>query len=287
MIRVTLQDGKTYVDFADNTPPEKIKEVMAKKFYRAGPEIMQGAKTEQRRTEPLEEPFKPVKTPLGMALTAIGMPKERLVKAMSSSENPLYAKMGETLGNMVPYEITPQEATLGMVGSYVGKRAVGFENAPGKFSNLFDRIQRAEISDAEMRLMKKTSSNTYLSDLIEHPVLFNKYPELKDIVVRFNEGSGASLVTTKKGIKYIRLGKDVSEDDLPYTLIHEIQHWIQEKEGFSEGKNIIKSGPEAYTKSAGEIEARDVEARMALGSEKRLHTLPYTSEYFGLKEWIK
>lgn len=287
MIRVTLQDGTTHVDFPDGTSPETIKSAMANKFYRAGPQIMQGSKTEQRRADPLEEPMKPVKTPVGMVLNAIGYPKERLVRALSSSENPIIAKGGEMLASMVPYEITPQEATLGMVGSYVGQRAIGFKKAPGRFSNLFDRMQRAEISDAEMRLMKTTSSNTYLSNLIEHPVLFNKYPELKDIVVHFNEGSGASLVTTKGGIKYIRLGKNISEDDLPYTLIHEIQHWIQEKEGFAEGKNIRKSGPEAYTKSAGEIEARDVEARMALGSEKRLHTLPYTSEDFGLKEWIK
>ena len=130
MIRVTLSDGKTYVDFPDGTNPAEIKTAMAKKFYRAGPEIMQGSKTEQRRAEPLEESFKPVKTPLGMALTAIGMPKERLVKAMSSSENPLYAKMGETLGNMVPYEITPQKAALGMVSEIKA-----FHGSPHKFKN--------------------------------------------------------------------------------------------------------------------------------------------------------
>jgi len=130
MIRVTLSDGKTYVDFPDGTNPAEIKTAMAKKFYRAGPEIMQGSKTEQRRAEPLEESFKPVKTPLGMALTAIGMPKERLVKAMSSSENPLYSKTGEMLANMVPYEITPQEAALGMVSEIKA-----FHGSPHKFKN--------------------------------------------------------------------------------------------------------------------------------------------------------
>jgi hypothetical protein len=118
------------VDFPDGTNPAEIKTAMAKKFYRAGPEIMQGSKTEQRRAEPLEESFKPVKTPLGMALTAIGMPKERLVKAMSSSENPLYSKTGEMLANMVPYEITPQEAALGMVSEIKA-----FHGSPHKFKN--------------------------------------------------------------------------------------------------------------------------------------------------------
>jgi len=71
---------------------------------------------------------------LGMALTAIGMPKERLVKAMSSSENPLYAKMGETLGNMVPYEITPQEAALGMVSEIKA-----FHGSPYKFNKFSNK----------------------------------------------------------------------------------------------------------------------------------------------------
>lgn len=123
MIRVTLQDGSTYVDFPDNTSPEKIREVMSKKFYRAGPEIMQGARTEQYKPKNLlEEPVPPVKTPIGTILNAIGYPQERLQRALTSpAGTPLQQKIVGTAGGLlagfVPYEMGPKEMALGMASS--------------------------------------------------------------------------------------------------------------------------------------------------------------------------
>ena len=70
---------------------------------------------------------------------------------------------------------------------------------------------------------------------------------------------------------------------LSKTLVHEIQHAIQDIEGFASGSNteywrdvgIPESKlREYYEKTAGEIEARDVENRLELTMEQRKNTRP-------------
>nr|WP_320022105.1 LPD23 domain-containing protein [uncultured Draconibacterium sp.] len=57
------------------------------------------------------------------------------------------------------------------------------------------------------------------------------------------------------------------------TLVHEIQHAIQAIEGFEKGTNSKVSGDDAYWKSAGEVEARNVQTRLNMSTEERLNSL--------------
>lgn len=82
---------------------------------------------------------------------------------------------------------------------------------------------------------KKTDSGK-LEDVLDYTELFAKYPDAKNIDIVFNpkidfEGmfdpaKNRIFINPSSGLKEARL-----------TLLHEIQHWIQNKEGFSKGVN--------------------------------------------------
>lgn len=61
------------------------------------------------------------------------------------------------------------------------------------------------------------------------------------------------------------------------TLLHEMQHYIQEKEGFPEGGNTHMS-PDDYKRLAGEVEARNVQTRMNMTPEERELSHPWMTE---------
>lgn len=128
--------------------------------------------------------------------------------------------------------------------------------------------------------------NATLQNLIQHEALFEAYPFLRDIPVRFVEGL-AEKGNYNAERNTIELRSDLA--DAPNsTLLHEIQHAIQQHEGFAAGSNPeaweerLKNGYDGqgrnaynlYRNTAGEIEARDVQARSQMDSEQRKKTPP-------------
>lgn len=69
-----------------------------------------------------------------------------------------------------------------------------------------------------------------LGDVLKHDELYRHYPEAKDIILRDDPQWGAHGSQWKNDIR-------VSPDapDWMGTLHHEIQHWVQDKEGFARG----------------------------------------------------
>ena len=195
-----------------------------------------------------------------------------------------------------------------------------------------------------------------LQDILRHPDLFNAYPEAAriPIVADVNLSSSGSIgpMAGFEG-NVIRVNGALSGERLKSTLLHEIQHWIQEKEGFARGGNVstsdisqleaeiiskaisdaqktqseplyqdeslewilrndpfltssqkqwainvVKAGPGAikelqantpfgrYRRTAGEIEARDVQARQSFTPEQRKAIAPYSSENIAREEAI-
>ena len=96
-----------------------------------------------------------------------------------------------------------------------------------------------------------------LKDILDAPELYEAYPELKDLKVHFDSRMksseyGALEINLNNGEQTINLNpkkiKDTdaksyemlgikNQPELFSTLQHEIQHWIQKKEGFSTGSN--------------------------------------------------
>lgn len=243
--------------------------------------------------------------------------------------------LSRIVGYPVPKFITAEEQmSLPIGGMYVGPSAKGWAGLRGKFSGLADKAERAEISDVGARikidplLLEKYGKRgekfvkADLGDILEHPELYKQYPEYRNIQTQLNlQGvpTGGSYVKgdiVLEGSPLAILDKSAKQ-----TLLHEIQHAIQEKEGWAKGgspeefaksKDIAKLKQEHfwalkdnntvkakqiwgelqdtlhrnYRNLAGEIEGRDTSARADLTAEQRASTLPYTSEDIPLSEVI-
>ena len=122
-----------------------------------------------------------------------------------------------------------------------------------------------EFSDKDMSIktnINLESSKTYkLGDILNHDTLFTVYPELADYEVKIIDKLGANGAFNKSN-KIINIDSKIIKDSMltEGTLIHEIQHAIQDIEGF-EGGTTSKVSKMAYYNSLGEIEASDVKQR--------------------------
>ena len=131
-----------------------------------------------------------------------------------------------------------------------------------------------------------------LRDFIKHEELFRAYPALRYYSLVFK-----NMSIEEKGYFSPKDGTIVLNSDLigdpRRTIIHEIQHVIQEKEGFARGaspkywndrmeEGFTKKNAageemlpgELYKNTAGEIEARNVADRLNMTAEERRNRMP-------------
>lgn len=153
------------------------------------------------------------------------------------------------------------------------KAATGWERgADGKW--------RYEMPDVVLRDPKEwvNKKTLTLSDIVEkpndlfkeYPELFDAYPELKDMKILkgraksggvfYNNAITLNLGDIREAIKYdMDTHYKLANNSLKKTLVHEIQHYIQEKEGFAQGGNsemiIDKNALDAIAKLRAEKDA--------------------------------
>lgn len=126
-----------------------------------------------------------------------------------------------------------------------------FEGNDGKW--------RYEISDADAkfigkdRLEQAAEADPYqlaempLADVLDHPALFAAYPKLRNITVAY-EATSAAAGDLYFGASYnsadntITLGNGLDNAQLLSALLHEIQHGIQNIEGFATGGSLEIAG---------------------------------------------
>ena len=137
-----------------------------------------------------------------------------------------------------------------------------------------------EISDqhTKFKIQPKTNTKYKLSDIFEANTLYEMYPELKNITVEFKNLKGKSGNYNSIANK-ITINNTMTNnlDNLKGTLLHEIQHYIQNEEGLPTGTTIL-FGNEQYANSKGEIEAADTKIRRNLTVEQRKSTIPESSK---------
>ena len=147
-----------------------------------------------------------------------------------------------------------------------------------QFSSLMDQKPRMEISDQPMRIKQLPDyeieygpRSLPLGDAIDHPELFANYPEFKNITLGLTkQGKGAwSNEQNRVGIQH-----GMSDYEAKETILHEVQHAIQDKEGFAVGGN-----PEQWNLlhmlQGPEYDAM-YKARTALRTADRNKTDPYS-----------
>ena len=98
-------------------------------------------------------------------------------------------------------------------------------------------LNELQILDKNLKGVRK--SPLYLDEIVKHDKLFEAYPALRDVKVRFeaNTGNKEGSYHPEENEFVLRTGLKLEPEKLKSTLIHEIQHAIQEREGFARGSN--------------------------------------------------
>lgn len=97
-------------------------------------------------------------------------------------------------------------------------------------------------SGAIKGLAKARVRGVKLPDILNHPALFKQYPELRDLTISLDntiEGANFHRGMPEKGIPpSININGELYADEFRSTIVHEIQHAIQEHEGFARGGSL-------------------------------------------------
>lgn len=172
-----------------------------------------------------------------------------------------------------------------------------------EYQELYQKLFDGTLTDAEQTRLEKLEDlwgnelgrlsgrvergEATLDNIIQHEALFEAYPDLKNVRVYFVAPYAQhSLASYSPKYDRISIQRELRNDPekLKHTLIHEIQHAIQQREGFSSGASVqhwMQSGVEEeesardyYRRTAGEIEARDVQDRMRYNARVRRQLSP-------------
>lgn len=183
-----------------------------------------------------------------------------------------------------------------------GKDSEEIRKHTGWFRGL-DGKWRFEIDDSRMRYLNPELRNgeTTLGELIEHDELFEAYPKLKDYKVKLVPGEKSTFFRRAKTIHY---SEELFEngDFAPAKegrksgkalVIHEIQHAIQELEGFKNGAAIASIREELekkYKEEHAEAKAKTKKLIQKiykdhgeLAAEEAIYYVELQREYYGKK----
>lgn len=165
-----------------------------------------------------------------------------VLENISSLDN-LYAKREQLLSDIKAFEKereTNAEAYFdGYLDDLISKRYDEIEKID------YD-ISHGYVSDPE----------TTLGELLQHDKLYAAYPSLKNMTVKLQTSKDLSNggYSRKENTIYLD-SRLLDENEIKSTLMHEIQHAIQDKENFSRGGNMQLAS--AYRKIIKAKEAKD------------------------------
>ena len=126
-----------------------------------------------------------------------------------------------------------------------------------------------------------------LEDVLNFDELYEAYPSLRKMYIlayKNRKDSARGYYDSEERSIAINLAHIGPIGTQLSTLLHEVQHAIQDIEGFARGSSLDESGSlDGYARSAGEIESRNVQRRILWdrerrGSEPFNETLEYPGE---------
>lgn len=126
-----------------------------------------------------------------------------------------------------------------------------------------------------------------IGGMLSHDALYKAYPDIlrnERVLLHkspagmpdsSNRASRTTWFSNKPNEIYVR---DKTESGALSSLMHEIQHAIQQKEKFDLGGNEFSAGGfDAYRKLPGEVEARAVQSRLTMSPAQRQQIPPWVS----------
>jgi Zn-dependent peptidase ImmA (M78 family) len=140
-----------------------------------------------------------------------------------------------------------------------------------------ENAYRQEISD-ELALLKGTGNfgqiyehrkamhgvtTPTVEEVMRHPQLFEAYPQLKGIQVQLLPATSRNNATYSPVERIISVNPNATSEQAKSSMLHELQHAIQESEGWNKGANagtFLKK----YQEQADELEERLIQANKDL-----------------------
>jgi hypothetical protein len=171
-----------------------------------------------------------------------GMKYRRGGDAYFRSAHPEYAEYQGLMERMLGGELLPEadEARLQELDDTWGR----------EYGRLSERVDRG---------------NATLADIVEHPELFRNYPQLRFTRVRFED--------LPRGVRgqYYADGNEITLDNSlrgapEDTLVHEVQHAIQNAEGFTNGSSVDSWRSTLAADQRRSIEEADAKVRRIFAS---------------------
>ncbi len=181
-------------------------------------------------------------------------------KSSKTADNSLLAQAEHLLDTGVDSETVRQET--GWYKGYDGQWRYEIDDSTfefhpdGQFTNpdvlryreLQKKFVNGEITENEFKEMQsltkvlegvKITPDT-LGDVVSHKELFEAYPQLKNVKFTYNTLDKKTLGSYSPSNKTITLNNNLIGDNeaIKNTLIHEIQHAIQDIEGFAQGASV-------------------------------------------------
>lgn len=184
----------------------------------------------------------------------------------------------------------------------------------GWFQHPVDNKWRFEISDKNMQFKSPINlageegqyAKARMSDFVDHPELFEHYPDFKDRELHLTSGprGGWFMPTPDNNAFHIEVTAPNVRDATAVGL-HELQHGVQQREGFGRGSSArefasllekdlrdrggplksadfmdaAKRADNAYWNTSGEVEARNTVIRQNLSPEvRRRYILPWETQ---------
>ena len=128
-------------------------------------------------------------------------------------------------------------------GMFVGARP----DEQGAFSDIATKKVMREIDDSKSTISRKGFNELFLKDkssvgnVLEHNELFNKYPKMKEMPIYTTNGEtsfdGHIMLIDRKYLE------PKNKDALKSVILHELQHSVQNNEGWARGgtpENFVK-----------------------------------------------
>ncbi len=225
--------------------------------------------------------------------------KGGIVRRQNAGENAVTAPRDE----LAAAELMEQ---MGKSPQEILRETGWFRNDDGKWRFYIpDNLDGINLKKFRQITSKKSGTDehkqTTIDKIYDNPALFAAYPFLRDIKITQNDKmdafgmAGDGLIEIN--FKYVRKdGKPVTDEEHRKTIVHEIQHIIQEHEGFAEGYSdedketaakVLKKDisevtqddmDDVYRRAAGEREARLAEELAGIESKKA--KLPFMERAF-------
>lgn len=256
-----------------------------------------GATSERLPEGSFMDPALPVNTGVNARMVVIDKPAAEESAAPQPGEQPpvqySFAGRNAVGANLHALSTAQQRIAIGENAEAVRRDTGWHRSADGKW--------RFEISDhqasiavagetagaiinlAHLNAINDERSRPTVGDVLNHPQLFAAYPDLQRIPVAVMPEGLTALARLRRFAtgNQVEVQANMPRTEVASAILHELQHAIQIREGFAMGgsarafvSNFDKTGAATYRRLAGEVEARNTQARLKMTPRLRRDIAP-------------